>query len=414
MTGDWFKLNDFARYTISTQIILLLVSSCSYNANTNQDDSVNYNAGSFGYDLTFLKKYDDVALLQNGDAHVIVSARYQAKVFTSSAEGLSGKSFGWINYGAFDKETDPHMNAYGGENRFWLGPEGNRFSLFFEPGTQMVFANWKTPLAIDTEAWTVLEQTDKWITLSKDMNLTNYAGSSFQIAALRSIRILPVERMEEIIGFEISNTVKSVGYSTTNEITNIGQQAWTTESGAPCIWMLDMFKPTSSTVIMVPYRENASGKVVTTDYFGEIPESRIHINNGLIIFNADGKSRGKIGVSPGRAKTFAGSFDPENNILTVVTFDVDPEGVYLNQEWTLEKDPFSGDAVNAYNDGPLEDGSQMGPFYELESVSPGAFLQPGESLAHTHNVFHFTGDSGDLRDMVERIFGWKPDNSPAN
>ena len=53
---------------------------------------------------------------------------------------------------------------------------------------------------------------------------------------------------------------------------------------------------------------------------------------------------------------------------------------YLNQEWNIIKPPFSGDAVNAYNDGPLADGSQMGPFYEIETVSPAAFLKPGESI----------------------------------
>ena len=49
---------------------------------------------------------------------------------------------------------------------------------------------------------------------------------------------------------------------------------------------------------------------------------------------------------------------------------METDAAYLNQEWNLDGDPFIGDAVNAYNDGPLEDGSQMGPFYELESVSP--------------------------------------------
>ncbi len=47
------------------------------------------------------------------------------------------------------------MNAYGGENRLWLGPEGGRFSLFFKPGDSMVFDHWKTPAAFDTEAWNV-------------------------------------------------------------------------------------------------------------------------------------------------------------------------------------------------------------------------------------------------------------------
>lgn len=47
----------------------------------------------------------------------------------------------------------------------------------------------------------------------------------------------------------------------------------------------------------------------------------------------------------------------------------------------------------------------MGPFYELESVSPAAFLKPGESLIHHHAVFHFTGDEKGLNTIAEKVLG---------
>src|SRR5690606_16998009 len=124
---------------------------------------------------------------------------------------------------------------------------------------------------------------------------------------------------------------------------------------------------------------------------------------GVLFFKADGKSRGKLGLSPQRSKSLAGSYDAQNKILTLALFDVDPESIYLNQAWNLEEDPFKGDAINAYNDGPLEDGSQMGPFYELESVSPAALIKPRESLSHDHTVIHLKGD--DLNEIVEQLFG---------
>jgi hypothetical protein len=107
-----------------------------------------------GMTLTFLKKNDSVLVLKNADgrAQIIVSAKYQGKVFTSTADGLSGRSFGWINYKTFAADTDSHMNAYGSENRLWLGPEGGKFSLFFKPGAKMEFPYWHTPKAFDTEA----------------------------------------------------------------------------------------------------------------------------------------------------------------------------------------------------------------------------------------------------------------------
>ena len=123
------------------------------------------------------------------------------------------------------------------------------------------------------------------------------------------------------------------------------------------------------------------------------------------VFNKWLKSRGKLGLMPQRAKPIAGSWDSENTILTIIQFDLDPNGKYLNQEWSTDKPAFSGDAVNAYNDGPLEDGTQMGPFYELESVSPAAFLKPGESLQHNQSVFHFTGSKDKLNEIAIKLLG---------
>jgi hypothetical protein len=361
--------------------------------------------GTFEYDLAFLSKKDKVIVLADGDAQVIVSAKYQGKVFTSSAEGLKGKSFGWINYDAFDKSPDPHMNAYGGENRLWLGPEGNKFSLFFKPSAEMTFENWKTPPPIDTEEWNVVSKDERSVSLSKAAQIGNYAGSTFDLTIKRAVSILSHGAIEQSLGITMDEKLKAVGYRTANEIVNTGKDAWTRETGAPCIWILDMFNPSLSTTIIVPFKTEGSGKIATTDYFGEISPDRINISNNLLLFKADGKSRGKIGLSPSRAKSLAGSYDEENNILTVVTYDLDENATYLNQEWSTSKDPYSGDAVNAYNDGPLEDGSQMGPFYELESVSPAAFLAPGEKLSHMHNVFHFTGDREQVRDLLNVLFG---------
>ncbi|WP_242693318.1 DUF6786 family protein [Sabulibacter ruber] len=375
---------------------------------TSNEKAEQFASGSFGYDINFLKSKDDSLIVLtdgSGESQVIVSAKYQGKVFTSTAEGLQGRSFGWINYKAFDAEKDPHMNAYGGENRFWLGPEGGKFSVFFKPKTQMVFENWVTPASVDTENWKVVSSDQSKVALEKETSLTNYLGSPLQIKINRDVQILTDAEIARLLGIKGNESVKAVGYKTQNAITNTGQNAWTKETGAPCIWILDMFNPSPETVIVVPYNEKATGKVATTDYFGQIPADRVKHEKGILYFKADGKSRGKLGLSPERARPVAGSYDPANNVLTVTTFDVENKGTYLNQEWTAEKDPLKGDAVNAYNDGPLEDGSQMGPFYEIESVSPAAFLKPGQTLTHQHNVFHFTGDKAALDAISQKVLG---------
>jgi hypothetical protein len=364
--------------------------------------------GTFGYDLDFLKQKDSVVVLnsKDGNGQIIVSPKYQAKVFTSTADGVNGKSFGWVNYKTFDAPAlDAHMNAYGGEDRLWLGPEGGKFSLFFKPGTKMEFANWHTPKFFDSESWKLVSNTDKKASLSKEANITNYAGTKLTLVINRDIQILEIADIQKMLGVTLDNKVKSVAFSTVNTITNTGTNAWDKQTGAPCIWNLDMFSPSPKTVIVVPYEDGATGKVATTDYFGEISKDRIKYNNGILLLKADGKSRGKLGMPPNRAKTMAGSYDAQNNVLTVTLFDMDPKAIYLNQEWKTDKDPFVGDAVNAYNDGPLADGSQMGPFYEIESVSPAAFLKPNQKLSHRHSVFHFTGDKEELNQIALKTLG---------
>ncbi|AHF14088.1 DUF6786 family protein [Niabella soli] len=383
--------------------------TASDSTKTNTNTAMNNHAqGSFGYDVDFLQRQDSgLIILKSADqaSQVIISPKYQAKVFTSSADGNNGKSFGWVNYKAFSGAVDAHMNAYGGEDRLWLGPEGGIFSLYFKPGTKMEFANWKTPAPIDTEGWTVEHSDSSAVTLTRDMNLLNYAGTQLQLKALRTIGLISKEAINTTLGIMLTPDVKSVAFKTSNSITNSGPNAWDEKTGAPCLWNLDMFTPSEGCTIVIPYNNSASGKVATTDYFGEIPKDRIHYNSGLLFFKADGKSRGKLGIPPNRVKNIAGSYDAIGNVLTIIKYDIDPAGKYLNQEWRTDRAPFSGDAMNAYNDGPLADGKQMGPFYELESVSPAGFLKPGQQLIHNHSVYHFTGDKAALSTIAKKVLG---------
>jgi hypothetical protein len=365
-------------------------------------------AGTFGDDLDFLRKHDTgLVVLQSGDARVIVSPKYQGKVFTSTVSGNDGPSFGWIHYKAFDGPPDAHMNAYGGENRIWLGPEGGRFSLFFPPGAKMEFANWKTPAAFDSEPWRVVAHTDSTVQLRKDMQLVNYAGTRLSIMVNRWIAVIRRSSIDSLLGIAGDTGVTVVAYNTVNTLTNTGTKAWTDLTGMPCIWQLDMLNPSPNATIVIPFSSTSgdTSKPATTDYFGEIPADRIKIVDSVIYFKADGKSRGKLGIHPFRAKDFAGSYDAERHLLTIIAFQLDPQGRYLNQEWNTVKPPFSGDAMNAYNDGPLADGSQMGPFYELESVSPAALLAPGSILIHGHAVFHFTGSEAGLDIVARKVLG---------
>ncbi len=393
-------------------IFALFFIFCSSNEKGDKKMASKYLSGTFGYDLAFLQSKGDMVVLKDNTAksQVIVSPQYQGKVFTSTAGGLSGKSFGWINYKLFQSgKIQPHINAYGGEDRLWLGPEGGQFSIFFKPGTKMVFDNWFTPGIIDTAVFDLISKTDTSIIMEKSGHLTSYAGTQFDFQLKREIDLLPIQTVEKDLNITVPNGIRVVGFQSKNTLTNIGSAAWTPKKGTLCIWILGMYRPSEKATVAIPFvqgDEKKLGKIVTTDYFGKITPDRLKIENGVIFFKADGRKRCKLGVPPKRAKSVVGSYDAENGVLTIIQFNK-PEGIsnYINQLWKIQENPFEGDVVNSYNDGPLEDGSQIGPFYELETSSPAAFLSSGESIIHVHRTFHFVGDELQLGQISKAVLG---------
>jgi hypothetical protein len=73
---------------------------------------------------------------------------------------------------------------------------------------------------------------------------------------------------------------------------------------------------------------------------------------------------------------------------------------YVNSQWKIQDDPFSGDVANSYSD----DGN-LGAFYEVESSSPAAALAPGQTLEHTHRTIHLRGKEADLEPIAQAMFG---------
>lgn len=391
----------------------LLMVSCTGNTKKTENMKNDFAKGTFGYDVNYLSEKDSLIILKSddGNAQVIVSAKYQAKVFTSTATGMEGISLGFVNYKFFDAGVvDEHMNGFGGENRLWLGPEGGQYSIFFAPGAEQNVDNWHTPKPIDIEPWEVKSTSEKQVEMAKYMELRNFKGNMLNIEVSRIVKLMGNTQITGDIGMPLPENVKAVAYGTDNVITNKNNFEWTPETGTVCIWMLDMFNPSDSAVTIVPYLEGDEkqlGKIATTDYFGEIPADRIKSENGILYFRTDGKFRSKIGMNAERTTSVAGNYDPIAQRLTIVTFEMDKDKKYLNQEWNPERNPLTGDALNAYNDGPMADGSIMGPFLELESSSPAAFLKPGESLSHIHSVYHFVGAEAGLSAIAEKVLGVK-------
>jgi hypothetical protein len=388
-----------------------IVLSCG-KGNKEEKSMEEYKKGTFGYDLQYLTRKDDGLIVltgEEGKQQIIVSPKYQSKVFTSTATGLSGNSLGFINYKFFDAGViDKHMNGYGGENRFWLGPEGGMYSVYFESGKEQIFDNWHTPKPIDIEPWDIVSSDRQNVVLKKEIQVENYLGTVMKLNVDRKIGLIETNEACRMLGLENNSGFDLVAYTTDNVITNLNDFEWTKETGTICIWVLDMFNPAPRAVTIVPFNEGGEtelGKIVTSDYFGEIPADRLKMKGNNIFLKTDGLYRSKLGLNGKRTNGIAANYDPDSKRLTITTFEVDKDAVYLNQEWNPEKNPLIGDAMNAYNDGPLADGSMMGPFLELESVSPAAFLKPRDSLGHKHTVYHFIGEEADLSPITKKLLG---------
>lgn len=365
-------------------ILLIFMCACSHIEKMPE--------GSYAYDKQFLQNngIEFVELCSDdGNARVLAVPAWQGRVMTSCASGPGGRSFGWINHEFIAKrETSPQFNNYGGEERFWLGPEGGDNSWYFAPGAEQVFRNWKVPAPFDTDVFEVSAHSGKSVVFSKEVLLHNAKGIEFRMEMRRRITLLDKDEILAVYG-PVPEDAQVVAYRSENTITNRGSSPWTEDSGMPSVWMLGMFNPSKTTTVYIPYNENGSGKVVKDDYFGPMPQGRLKAEKGVIEFKIDGEFRSKIGVGPDRSLGKVIAIDKEQGTLTALITDIPAPGArFVNSQWGKQDNPFDGDALNSYNDGPTEDGTIMGPFFEIESSSPAAALSPGESLTHIQTTIH--------------------------
>lgn len=369
-----------------------------------------YDMGTYGYDLDFFAKQGiGTVELKSADglSKVLIVPGYQGRVMTSTTGGDAGASYGWINHDYIASgQISGQFNPFGGEERFWVGPEGGPFSWYFRKGDGQIYANWLVPREIDTEGFDIESQGDGRVVFTKEMNLRNASDVDFKIGVRRAISLVGNAALSELLGARIPEGVRTLAYRTDNTLTNVGDTAWTRESGMPSVWLLGTFNPTPTTTVFIPYNRGFEGNPVKDDYFGKIPSDRLVVDDGIIYFKIDGKYRAKLGLPAGSAKDLCGSYDSQKKVLNILKYTV-PEGnaPYVNGQWGHQEDPFCGDVINSYNDGPTETGTVMGPFYEIETSSPGAELSPGESLTHTQYTIHIEGAESALASIVEKVFG---------
>ena len=368
---------------------------------------------SFAEDVAFLRTHTEILVLADahGEAQVAVAPAWQGRVMTSTAAGGAGSSYGWINRAFIAAGgVDPHINVFGGEDRFWLGPEGGQFSIFFAKGAPFDLEHWFTPRPIDTEPFEVVRSTRDAAQFRHAFSLTNYAGTALNVRVDRTVRLLAAAQAWKALGLPAASGISMVAFESVNAITNAGRMPWTADTGLLSIWILGMFNPSPATTIVVPITpgpESRLGKAVNADYFGAVPPDRLVVKDRAVFFSGDGQYRSKIGVGPQRVRPILGSYDAANQVLTLVQFTLPPAPHgYVNSKWERQQQPYAGDVANSYNDGPPAPGAKpLGPFYELESSSPAAALAPGASLEHVHRTLHLTGARAALDAIARATLG---------
>jgi len=404
------------RYPERTRVVNVLVDSNKPSERQPMEanpPATKPRAGTFGDDVGFLAQHTAVVVLgDHTEARVLVAPGYQGRVMTSTARGDTGTSYGWVNRTVIASgERQPHMNVFGGEDRFWLGPEGGQYGLYFPPGAPYDFEHWQVPEAIDWGAWPASDRTATSVSFRKEMHVGNHGGATFDVRVDRKVTLLSLQVIAERLGLSLPEGVAVVGYESENTVTNIGKAPWTKGRGLLSVWILGMFQPSPSTTVVVPFKagsESMLGPIVNDAYFGKVPPARLKIDDkGVVFFRGDGQERGKIGIPRKRARPIAASFDAAHGVLTIVEYTL-PDGAtdYVNSMWEKQKEPYGGDVVNGYNDGPPAPGKPpLGPFFELETSSPALALAPGASATHVHRTMHIEGSRDSLDPIAKVLLG---------
>ena len=365
--------------------------------------------------VALLEKHGDAVVLKgDGESRVLVSPHFQGRLFTLKVGTV--ESTGLVNAAAIVKgETDPQFNNFGAADRFWLGPEGGPFGLYFDPGVEFTREIWKVPAAFDKGAYKVISKDDAKVVMAQDMELVNYSKTKFKVHVDREVGAIKAAALPEDLKLSLPEGVQFSGAYSLNTMTNTGDAQWKEETGLIGIWILGQYNPSDSTVIIGPFKpgnEAELGPAFNDDYFGKltvVSPNRFKVLENAVLFRADARRVGKFGISQQRTTGMAGSIDFGKNLLTIVKFDVpqNPER-YANSTWVKEqKEPFKGDVLQSYNHGVEGKPEVLAvvPFYELESTSPVRPLKPGESIRHRHATYHFQGDMEKLKAIAKQLLG---------
>lgn len=378
---------------LSGFVCLILLTSCS-------------DTSSYEQDLALLNSRTKVIELVGEDenARLLICPELQGRVMTSTFGGPTGKANGWFDRAKLSAGEGPYAGL-GGEDRVWIGPLGSQFSFYYQQLEPLDEDNWLVPSAMESEPYELVAATPHNVRVGKEMNLVNFQGTHFRLAVDREISLLDKATAEERLEISIPQQVRFVGFRSENRLTNVGDKAWSRQTGLATLLSMGMYTGTDATTVLIPLSDTARLDDIFR-YFAPQDQNRLRIKDSVLHFRTDGRQRSKIGVPRELASPVYGSYSPEEQRLTIIRYRQTNDSLYFNSYATVQDEPFRGEVIPVYNNGPLDDKvTDKASFFEMESAAALRGLAPGASLWHYHEVYHFGGTEEELSVIAKVVLG---------
>jgi hypothetical protein len=272
------------------------------------------------------------------------------------------------------------------------------------------FENYTVQDGINSQPFKTLEVSSlgSSVTMRSRISLRNGIGTLFQVEVTRRITVL--DACPYSLGH--GDKVEFTGFQSESRLTNIGENPMTRETGVLAHWHLGQFPVDDHIIAVIPYRPGPiPDPPVREDYFkdfvigGAMPPDRYRVLPASVLFKADGRVRTKIGQNRSRAAGLLASYNLATDEMVLMDYDLYPNHEYAASYWYDLPEPYNGDCISFSAEGPDCEGGARGRCYELESMSPALFLQPGESFDWRTRTLHLIGPRLIMAGILRRHLG---------
>lgn len=253
-------------------------------------------------------KGQGIVAIKSGDSRFALCPDMGGRVFAE----VCGISVHRID---LDTVRDPNQpfNNFGGGN-FWPAPEGGKFGWNYQ-GDQ-----WYVQPVINNQPFEVAWVTKHGAMISKDVTLTNRAGTSLDVTMSRIAETADLPDILTPFALEGHLT-----YETRDQFACVDHVS--VDKALIAAWTLEQFDATDDTVAFCAVKDPESA--INFDFY-EHPGSRISYFENGFSYKVDGQSRGQIGIKKDSRADFVGFYDLSRKLVCLRENLSPDEGLYFN------------------------------------------------------------------------------------